>query len=113
MLARNGGLGTNGGIRSDTVANPSYGERLEVELAALGITEDELNPEIVARLRAIPKATFEQLGCYFVPGAIYRTLARPSPSRGGVDAWKWVENGYSWVEIGEQFRRVFESDVTQ
>jgi hypothetical protein len=95
------------------VGNSSYRERFEAELQALGISEAALNPEIIARLKSIPVATFEQLGRYFTPGAVYGTLVRTSPSRGGIDAWTWVENGHSWVEVGEQFRRVFESDATQ
>lgn len=101
------------GERSPAHSTSSYPRRLQAEFDALGISEEALNPEVVRRLKSIPRPTFEQLGSYFVPGAVYRTLAAPSPARGGIDAWQWVENGHSWIEVGEQFRRVFESDVTQ
>jgi hypothetical protein len=43
--------------------------------------------------------------------AIVLTLQAPAPSRGGVDAWTWVENGHSWQEVIGQYQHIFESQV--
>lgn len=91
----------------------AYNQRLEQELAALAINEDNLNSEIRERLRRIPKDQFLKLGRYFKPGGVYGTLINPAPARGGVDAWRWVENGHSWNEITEPLERFFEGDGTQ
>ena len=82
-------------------------------MLALAIDETNLTPEAIAKLKTVPPVEFVQLARYFKPGGLYATLAARAPSRGGIDAWTWVENGHSWSEVVGQYQRFFEGEISQ
>jgi hypothetical protein len=52
-----------------------------------------------------------RLTATFVPEAIDGILAQPAPVRGGMDAWTWVENGHSWLEVVEGLEGVVRQEA--